>query len=342
MDATTRERRLRENAEAYAGVALANIQREYPASLPYFITGPGPLPLPRELHPSFYGSLDWHSCVEMHWVLVRLLRLFPGMARGPEIRAVLDDHLSAEKLAVEAAYFSAHRGFERPYGWGWALRLVEELRAWDDRDGTRWLRNVAPLATVLRDGFTAWLSKATYPQRTGLHGNTAFGLSLALDFARAESRAGRPGLESAINDAAGRWYASDADYPARFEPSGSDFLSPAFTEAELMRSILASREFVAWFDRFLPSFARGEPRSLLEPAIVTDASDGQIAHLHGLNLSRAFCMRRVAEALPRGDVRVTVLEAAIERQAAASLPAVVGADYMVEHWLAAYALLLLS
>ena len=342
MDGATRARRLRNNAESYARVALANVRREYPVAVPYYLTAPGPLKTPRELHPSFYGSFDWHSCVEMHWVLVRLLRHYPDLALGPEIRAVLDDHLATDKLATEAAYFTVHRGFERPYGWGWALRLANELTAWEDRDGERWRRNIAPLATALGDGFIAWLPKATYPQRTGLHGNTAFALSLALEHARGESRAGRRGLEDAIGDAARRWYAGDADYPARFEPSGSDFLSPALSEAELMRSILGVRDFVAWLDRFLPSLARGEPRALLEPPIVTDASDGQIAHLHGLNLSRAYCMRRIVEVLPKTDARIVVLESSIERHAAASLGAVVGGDYTVEHWLAAYALLFLS
>jgi hypothetical protein len=338
VDASTRERLLRENAEPYARVALANIQREYPASMPYFITGPGPLPLPRDLHPSFYGSLDWHSSVEMHWVLVRLLRLFPALAPGTEIRAALDDHLSADKLATEAGHFTTYRGFERPYGWGWALRLAHELGEWHDRDGARWLVNIAPLAAALRESFLAWLPKATYPQRTGLHGNSAFGLLLASAYARSESTAGRPGLRHAFLDAATRWYANDADYPAHLEPSGSDFLSPALSEAALMRDALGDADFARWFARFLPAL----PQALLQPAVVTDPSDGQIAHLHGLNLSRAFCMRVIRESLPADDPRSGSLDAAIARHADASLGFVVGSDYMLEHWLAAYAVLLLS
>jgi hypothetical protein len=338
VDASTRARLLRENAEPYARVALANIQREYPASVPYFITGPGPLRLPRELHPSFYGSLDWHSCVEMHWVLVRLVRRFPALAPATEIRAVLDDHLSADKLAIEAAYFTAHRGFERPYGWGWALRLAHELSEWDDRDAALWLRNIGPLAGVLQESFLTWLPKATYPQRTGLHGNSAFGLHLAWDYARAEMNAGRTDLRRAFVDAAARWYANDADYPARLEPSGADFLSPALSEAALMRDVLGDADFARWFARFLPAL----PAALLAPAVVSDPSDGQIAHLHGLNLSRAYCMRRIREALAADDPRAAPLDIAIDRHADASLGVVVGSDYMLEHWLAAYALLLLS
>jgi len=288
---------------------------------------------PHELHPAFYGSFDWHSCVEMHWVLVRLLRLLPNIAAASEMRAALDEDLTAEKLGVEARYIDEHRGFERPYGWGWALRLVEELTGWDDTDGARWRTNIGPLGDAIRARFVEWLPRQTYPLRIGLHGNSAFGLLLALDDAR---RAGE--LFSAMRAAALRWFERDVEYPAAWEPSGADFLSPALTEAALMRELLEGREFVSWFARFLPTL----PASLLEPAIISDPTDGQIAHLHGLNLSRAFCMRRITEVLPASDARRAQLDASIERHAAASLAAAVGSHYMVEHWLAAYALLLLS
>lgn len=344
LDQHERERTLEANADAYARVALANIGREFPTNVTYYLTGPGQLRSPREVHPAFYGSLDWHSCVEMHWVLVRLLRLFPHRPAASEIRAGLDRTLTPEALATEATFCAdpTHRGFERPYGWGWALTLANELDGWDDADARRWAGALRPLAEVLRTRFLEWLPAATYPLRMGLHGNSAFGLSLALGFARAAARDGRGGLERAIHEAAIRWFEHDEDYPARFEPSGSDFLSPALTEAELMRSILDPEAFVVWLGRFLPAIADGAPPSLLTPAIVSDPADGQGAHLHGLNLSRAWCMRRVAEALPHGDPRVAVLAAAIERHAAASLAAAVGSHYMVEHWLVAYAMLLLS
>ena len=344
LDPIARRALLEANAEAYARVAMTNIRREYPTHVAYYIEGPGPLPPPRQLHPAFYGSFDWHSCVEMHWVLVRLLRSLPALAAAGEARAVLDGTLTRDALAVEAAFCAdpAHRGFERPYGWGWALMLTDELTGWDDPDAARWRANIGPLADVLRSRFLEWLPTATYPLRMGLHGNSAFGLSLALPDARREASAGRGALARAIRDAALRWFADDRDYPARLEPSGSDFLSPALTEAELMRSLLDERAFVAWLDAFLPALATGTPAALLEPAIVSDPSDGQGAHLHGLNLSRAYCMRRIAEGLPAGDPRVGVLASSIAKHADASLPAVVGSHYMVEHWLAAYALLLLS
>ncbi len=320
------------------------MRREYPTHVSYWITAPGPLAPPRELHPAFYGSFDWHSCVEMHWVLVRLLRAVPDLAVAREARSALDENLTASALVAEAAYCARpeHRSFERPYGWGWTLALANELAGWEDPDAARWLANMGPLVEILRTRFLEWLPKATYPLRMGMHGNSAFGVTLALPYARADSRASRPELEREMTAAARRWFAKDIRYPAAWEPSGSDFLSPALTEAVLMREILDTRAFRDWLGRFLPDIARREPRSLLEPAIVSDASDPQIAHLHGLNLSRAWGMRRIVEVLPAGDSRALVLEAAIRRHTEASLGAAVGSDYMVEHWLAAYAVLLLT
>jgi hypothetical protein len=324
----------RKDAETYAAVALANVRREFPAYVVYIAEEPAAPPTSRELHPAFYGSLDWHSCVEMHWVLVRLLRL--GLVSDPEIRRALDENLSTEALGAEAAFFAApqHSFIERPYGWGWLLRLVHELSEWEDDDAGRWAANLEPLVDVLVGRLLDWLPKADYPVRAGVHPNSAFGLSLALPYARKENA----DLEAAIVEAALRWYGDDVGYPAAWEPSGSDFLSPVLTEAELMQSVLEPAEFVVWFDRLLPEL----PAALLEPAAVSDPSDGQIAHLHGLNLSRAWCMRRIAEALGEDDARVGLLHEAAERHARASLPFVSGVDYMLDHWLPAYAVLLLT
>ena len=343
-EAALRSRLLHERSGDYARVALANIQREFPTQAVYHLTAPGRLAPPRDQHPAFYGSYDWHSCVEMHWVLVRLLRLYPDLAGSAEIRGVLGRHLSAEALATEARVFAdpARRSFERPYGWGWLLMLAEELALLDDADGEAWRAHLRPLVDVLSGRLREWLPKATYPLRTGLHGNSAFGARLALAFAQRESEAGRGELEHELRAAALRWFANDADYPAAWEPSGSDFLSPALTEAELMSCVLDHDTFDAWLDRFLPALADGEPEPLLTPVIVSDASDPQIAHLHGLNLSRAWCMRRLIETLGARDERSIVLASAMQRHADASLDVAVGSDYMVEHWLAAYALLLLS
>jgi hypothetical protein len=279
----------------------------------------------------------------MHWVLVRLLKVAGDAVPAAQVRAALDGQLTEAGLRAEAEFMRARGGFERPYGWGWALALAHELATWpDDPDAPRWAAAMEPLASALTENFLGWLPKATYPVRTGLHANTSFGLSMALPWARRLAAAGEPALAAAIGDAARRWYAADADYPAAWEPSGHDFLSPALAEAELMARLLPAGEFAPWLAAFLPGLADGAPASLFTPAVVSDSSDGQIAHLHGLNLSRAWCFRRLAETLPPGDSRIPACTQASRRHAEASLSHVTGDDYMVTHWLAAYAVLLFS
>lgn len=335
---------LDEQAAAYAEVAVANIAREFPSLLIHLMSGPGDFPArPAERTPVFFGSLDWHSCVEMHWLLVRLLRLAGDVVPAGEIRELLDAQLTADKLAVEARFVASVDGWhERPYGWAWALALVHEIASLGDAQAGRWLTAIAPLADALTNGFLDWLPKATYPVRCGVHANSAFGLSVALPFAAGQAQAGRPDLAVAIETKALGWFAGDADYPGSYEPSGNDFLSPALTEAELLSRLLAQPEFADWLAAFLPGIADGEPVTLFTPAVVSDASDGQIAHLHGLNASRAYCWRRIAESLPDGDARVGPALAAARTHLDAALPHVIGDDYMVEHWLAVYAVLALS
>ena len=335
---------LDEQAAAYAEVAVANIGREYPSLLVHLMAGPGDFPArPAERTPVFYGSLDWHSCVEMHWLLVRLLRLAGNSVPAGEIRELLDAQFTADKLGAEASFVTSTDGWhERPYGWAWALALVHEIASLDDADARRWLTAIAPLADAVTKGFLDWLPKATYPIRHGVHANSAFGLSVALPFAARQAEAGRPELAAAIEARALGWFVGDTDYPAGYEPSGHDFLSPALTEAELMSRLLAQPEFADWLAEFLPGIADGEPSTLFTPAVVSDASDGQIAHLHGLNASRAYCWRRIAESLPDGDGRIAPALAAARTHLDAALPHVIGDDYMVEHWLAAYAVLALT
>ncbi len=341
---------LRENAAAYARVAMDNIGREFPNGIYHTMSAPGDFPgRPRDRNPVFYGSYDWHSCVEMHWLLIRLLRTATDSVPAAQIRATLDRQFAPEALAAEAAYVAGPDSPGR-YGWGWALALVHEASALAgpgasgpaDPDAGRWAAALAPLAAAVTGRFLDWLPRATYPVRYGLHPNTAFALSRSLPHARDLAAAGDPALADAIGAATTGWYSSDADYPAAWEPSGSDFLSPALTEAELMALLLPDARFAAWLDGFLPGIARGEPAALFEPAVVSDASDGQIAHLHGLNASRAWCWRRIAESLPAGDPRIEPALAAARRHAGAALPHVVGDHYNVEHWLAAYAVLLLT
>jgi Protein of unknown function (DUF2891) len=344
FDAQQRAKILRERAADYVQLAVENITREYPVN-PFFIaTGPGPYPTHREFHPAFYGSFDWHSCVEMHWVIVRLLRLFPAEVPADSARATLNELITPENIAKEAEFFAnpSYRTFERPYGWGWFLALTHELNGWEDEDGQRWSNALKPLADLLSGNIVKWLAVMTYPQRTGVHQNTAFGLSRSHDYALFRSANGDSVLLSAIQEAANRWFLDDTDYPARYEPSGADFLSAALSEAELMSRVLEPGMFSEWFEQFLPDTAAGEPPQLFEPVTVSDPTDGQIAHLHGLNLSRAWAFTALAERLPQADPRVEPLLAAAERHAEASLPFVAGSDFMVEHWLAAYATLLLS
>jgi hypothetical protein len=345
-DAAEWNETLHENAAAYARVAIDNIGREYPSGIYHTMTAPGDFPgRPRDRNPVFYGSYDWHSCVEMHWLLVRLLRTAAGAVPAEEIRATLDRQFAPAAVAAEAAFVAGPDSPGR-YGWGWALALVHEVSALagagDDPDARRWSADLAPLADAVTERFLGWLPKATYPVRYGLHPNTAFALSRSLAHARDLAAAGDPRLARAIEAAASAWYAGDADYPAGWEPSGSDFLSPALAEAELMALLVPARPFAAWLGAFLPGIARGEPATLFEPAVVSDSSDGQIAHLHGLNASRAWGWRRIAESLPATDPRIEAALAAAHRHADAALPHVVGDHYNVEHWLAAYAVLLLT
>lgn len=337
--------RLRGELPGYARLAMENIAQEFPSYVSAVMTAPGDFPhRPRERTPVFYGSYDWHSCVEMHWLLVRLLKAAPDAVPAARIRGTLDAQFTADGLRQEAEFMRTEHGarIERPYGWGWALALAAELESWDNPDARRWAANFRPLARTLTQDFLDWLPRATYPLRVGLHSNSSFGISRALSYARLLADDGRPELAGAFTDAARRWYLDDVDYPGGWEPSGHDFLSPALAEAELLASLLPVDEFAGWLGRFLPGIAGGEPRALFTPAIVSDSADGQIAHLRGLNLSRAWCWRRLAETLPPNDQRVPVCAEAARVHAEASLPYVTGDDYMVGHWLAAYAVLLFS
>lgn len=327
-----------ELADGFAATALGHVRREYPNKLDHVLDGPGDARGPRELHPVFYGSYDWHSCVHAHWMLARLLRRFPDMPRAAAVRALFDEKLTPAKAAAELAYLSrpAARGFERPYGWAWLLKLAAELRRGDDR---RWAEALEPLAEAFARRFRDFLPLATYAVRTGTHGNTAFALRLAADYAEAAEDGA---LAAALRDAAGRWYGQDADCPAWGEPGGDDFLSPTLMEAECMRRLLPPGDFTGWFARFLPRLAEGEPATLFRPVAVSDRSDGKIVHLDGLNLSRAWCWRSLAAAaLPEGDARRRRAEESAEAHLAAALPHVTG-DYMGEHWLASFAALALD
>ena len=331
---------LRERAEGYARTATDNIGREFPSHILQTMSEPGDSPhRPADRTPVFFGSLDWHSCVEMHWLLVRLLRVVPDEIPADEIRALLRAQFTTRKLRAEAEFVTGSSGrSERPYGWAWALALIHELGELGDADAAQWLTAMAPLEAALTTGFLRWLPKATYPVRYGVHPNSAFAFSLLLPYAQ---RTSAP-LADAVTAKALDWFRHDTGWPARFEPSGHDFLSPALTEAELMARLLPAGEFASWLSDFLPGIEVREPQTLFTPVIVSDASEGQIAHLHGLNASRAWCWRRLADSLPPGDTRISPAAEAASTHLAAALPHVTGSDYMVAHWLAAYAVLAMT
>ncbi len=331
----------RDAASAFARLALKGVAREYPNKPEHVLAGPADARTPRALHPAFYGCYDWHSAVHGHWLLVKVLRLHPDLPEAKAIRAALDANLTAANLRAEAAYFDRPdaRTFERPYGWAWLLKLAADLHTWDDPDARRWAADLKPLADVIAARYVAYFPKQTYPTRAGTHANTAFGLAFAHDYAVA---VGDAKLRALVEERARAYFATDADYPAGWEPGGADFLSPALTEADLMRRVLPRDEFRGWFRRFLPAAGRGGPAALFAPATVTDRSDPQLVHLDGLNLSRAWNMRSVAGALAADDPARAVLAAAAARHAAAALPHVASGDFAGEHWLASFAVLLLS
>jgi hypothetical protein len=303
----------RELAERLAALPLACLTREYPNKLDHVMHGPADVASPRALHPAFYGCFDWHSAVHGHWTLARLVNV-AGQIAG--VAALFDATLTAANLEIETAYVKREPGFERPYGWAWLLALAGELA------DTRWAAAIAPLADAIAARFTAYLPRLRYPVRAGTHANTAFALGLVFD-ARAD-------LAGVIRERAIGYYGEDVAALA-VEPSGEDFLSPALVEADLMRRVLPPAQFATWFAKFLPAVE-------LRPAIVGDRTDGKLAHLDGLNLSRAWCLHALAAALPD---RADLAEAA-ECHATAGLANVATGNYAGEHWLATFATYLVT
>jgi hypothetical protein len=334
MPLSTDPRLTRETAARFAEIALGHVARAWPHKADHVFSGPEDVRPHEEFHPIFFGSFDWHSCVHGYWTLATLLRTFPDMQPAGRVRDLFDDAFTDDKVAIERAYLDrpGTRGFERPYGWGWLLMLQAELV----RHDAPWAERLRPLAEGFVRRFHDYLPLAVYPVRTGVHSSTAFALALALEYAET---VGDDGLAALLVETAGRWHAADADCQA-WEPSGEDFLSPALMEAEAMRRVLGPRAFPQWFDRFLPRAAERQPATLFRPATVSDRTDGKIAHLDGLNLSRAWCWRSIASAMPAGHPVVAVARDAAEAHLEASLPHVAG-DYMGEHWLASFALLAL-
>ena len=322
-----------ELAARFADIALGHVGREYPNKLDHVLTGEADAQTPRALHPIFHGSFDWHSCVHSYWMLASLLRAFPSGEAAARIAARFDEMFTQEKVEGELAYLRRplSAGFERPYGWAWLLKLQAEL----EESGTVWAAVLRPLATAFAARFKAFLPKADFPVRAGAHTNTAFALRLVLDYALTVEDAA---LTRLIEERANLWYFADQAAQA-WEPSGDDFLSPTLVEAQLMSRLLGEGLFSEWLGRFLPELAARRPLALFAPVPVSDRSDGKIAHLDGLNLSRAWAWRELSHIL--SEELYPLARTAAERHLEVSLPHVAG-DYMGEHWLATYAVLALN
>jgi hypothetical protein len=326
-------------AKSFTQIALGHVTQEYPHKADHVMGGDGDVTPPRVQHPIFHGSFDWHSCVHGYWTLARLYRQYPDRPECAEVRSLFDRMLTAETIAGEIAYLTRplSRGFERPYGWGWALALCAELARHTTPEGRRWAAIMAPFGQAFADRYMSFLPLAEYPVRSGVHSSTAFAAKLALDYAAVCNDAQ---LRDALTARLAIWFGQDRDAQA-WEPNGEDFLSATLMEAEVMRRVMPANAFAVWLAGFLPRLALRKPATLFAPARVSDRTDGKIAHLDGLNFSRAWCFRGIASALPADDpARAACLDAA-EAHISSALPHVSG-DYMGEHWLATFAVLALD
>lgn len=332
-----------EAAGRFAALALRCLHQEYPNHIAHTLAGDADVRPPRALTPAFYGCFDWHSDVHGHWLLVRLLRLFPAAPFAAQARTQLSRTFTAANIAGEVTYLHAagRASFERPYGLAWVLKLAAELRSWDDADGRAWAATLRPLEDEAAARIKAWVPKLHYAIRIGEHDQTAFSFGLIWDWA---GSAGDESMRAVLRDAAARFYQADRNCPIGYEPSGQDFLSPCLAEADFMRRVLSRADFARWLSGFLPGIpasAAGNPAWLV-PGVVTDRADPKLAHIDGLNLSRAWMLEGIAGALPAQDARRGALLAAATAHRAAALPQVTGEHYEGGHWLGTFAVYLTS
>jgi hypothetical protein len=326
-------------AERFAKLALACVHKEYPNKISHVLNSDADVAPPRKLTPAFCGCYDWHSSVHGHWLLVRLLRTFPDASFADAAREALRKSLTAENLKTEAAYLrgEGRASFERPYGLAWLLQLCAELREWNDPQAREMLANLKPVEDAAVERLTSWLPKLSHPVRIGEHDQTAFALGLLLDYARGKNDGA---LLKLATDSARKFFLADKNCPLAYEPSGEDFLSPCLAEADVMRRVLSQTEFAKWLGKFLPQIPREATENWLPVAISPDPSDPKLAHLDGLNLSRAWMLEGILSALPRGDPRRPALASAAESHRRAGLAAVTGAHYEGGHWLGSFAVYL--
>ena len=324
---------------SFAKLAMKNIHTQYPNKPSNVVWDADSVRTPKEMHPAFYGCFDWHSSVHGHWMLIRLLKDYPGNSLDQEIRAKLRQNLSRANLDAELSYFQEkqHKTFERTYGWAWYLRMADELEGWDDPDGKLWRENVKGLEELLVKRTIDYLPKLTFPIRTGTHPDTGFALGQILDYSR---KMKNTQLEELIVKRARDYYHSDVEYPTRYEPSGQDFFSSCLNEADLMRRVLTPEEFGKWFDKFLPTLAEGDGGNLLVPVEVSDVTDGYIVHLAGLNLNRGWCMQGIASVLGEDDPRAVLLKKSASEHAQMGYKYVFSGHYEGDHWLATFAIYL--
>ncbi|MBI4902051.1 MAG: DUF2891 domain-containing protein [Acidobacteria bacterium] len=324
-----------DGAAHLASLPMKCLHQEYPNKTGHTIeTAEDAVRTPKQLHPAFYGCFDWHSSVHGHWMLVRLLKQHPNLPKSAEIRRMLDESFQPAHLAAEVDYFNKYKlakSFERTYGWGWLLKLDEELFTWNDAQARQWHRALQPLTAKVVELWSAFLPKQTYPNRTGVHPNSAFAMVFAIDWARTVKNNTFGDL---VTQRARYYFLNNTNAPAILEPDGSDFLSPSMEVSDLMRRILPREEFAAWFTKFLT--AEGLV-NVLRPPVVSDRTDYQIVHLDGLMLSRAWCAKGIASALPAPDPRRAQLLKASHDLIATALPHVASGEYGGEHWLASFA-----
>lgn len=326
-------------AERFANLALACVHKEYPNHISHTLNSDADVAPPRKLTPAFYGCYDWHSSVHGHWLLVRLVRTFPDAQFVPAARDALRQSLTVDNLAQEAVYLrgQGRASFERPYGLAWLLQLATELREWEDPQAKELATNLRPLEQVILERLNSWLPKLSNPVRIGEHDQTAFALGLMMDYARG---AGEDKFADLVVSKAKQFYLNDKTCPLAYEPSGEDFLSPCLGEADVMRRVLPSSEFALWLKTFLPQILTAGSGAWLQPVLSPDPSDPKLAHLDGLNLSRAWMLKGIAAALPKNDKRLASIEAAAEAHELAGLAAVTGEHYEGGHWLGSFAVYL--
>jgi hypothetical protein len=310
-------------AERFASLALACVHKEYPNHISHLLNSDADVAAPRILTPAFYGCYDWHSSVHGHWLLVRLIRTFPDASFAQTAREALRQSLTAENITQEAVYLRAkgRSSFERPYGLAWLLQLASELNEWDDPQAKEMAANLRPLEEVVLERLNDWLPKLANPVRIGEHDQTAFALGLTLDYAR---HSGNDKFVAMLTSQARQFYFHDKNCPLAYEPSGEDFLSPCLGEADLMRRVLSKHDFALWLRTFLPQISAAGGKNWLRPVVSPDPSDPKLAHLDGLNLSRAWMLAGIAVALPQSDKRLAAIMAAEEEHRRAGLAAVTG------------------